>query len=99
MKALGLFHDGKASDDTLIGGLGDDSYLVDSESDVVTENMDEGDDSVFSSVFYSLRANVENLFLVGSAGIDGSGSAEAVQFATLSSNPSITGQDFIVASV
>src|SRR5437773_11634800 len=51
----------------MIGGTGDDTYTVDSTSDVVTENSGEGTDTVVSSVDSTLGANVENLTLVGSA--------------------------------
>ena len=47
--------------DTLLGGLGDDSYYVDLSTDVVTENLNEGTDIVYSSsTAYTLSANVEN---------------------------------------
>jgi Ca2+-binding RTX toxin-like protein len=61
--------DGGAGDDTLIGGLGDDIYVVDSADDIITENADEGTDTVTSSVSFNIAefANVENLTLVGTA--------------------------------
>jgi Ca2+-binding RTX toxin-like protein len=59
--------------DTLIGGLGNDAYVVDNAGDVVTENTDEGMDTVRSSVTYTLSANVENLDLTGTAAINGTG--------------------------
>ncbi|AYC32737.1 hypothetical protein D3880_10210 [Pseudomonas cavernae] len=59
--------------DTLVGGTGDDSYVVDSTADVVIEQSGEGVDSVRSSVSYALQANTENLVLVGTASIDGTG--------------------------
>lgn len=59
--------------DTLIGKAGDDSYVVDNTADVVTESLNEGTDSVLSSVTYTLSANVENLTLVGSSAIRGTG--------------------------
>jgi Ca2+-binding RTX toxin-like protein len=47
---------------TFIGGLGDDSYVVDANGDVVTENTNEGTDSVSTSLAsYTLAANVENV--------------------------------------
>lgn len=65
--------DGREGNDTLIGGAGDDRYTVDSTGDVVTENAGEGTDLVLTSVDYTLGANVENLFLLGTADIDGTG--------------------------
>lgn len=57
----------------LIGGTGDDTYVVDSASDLVHENANEGTDTVQSSVSYTFGANVENLVLLGSGAINGTG--------------------------
>jgi len=65
--------DGGTGNDNLQGGLGDDAYVVDSTSDVVTENANEGIDSVYSSVTRTLGANSENLILTGSTAINGTG--------------------------
>ena len=67
--------DGGAGADTLIGGTGNDTYVVDNVGDVITENLGEGTDLVQSSSTYTLGANVENLTLTGSAAIDGTGNA------------------------
>ena len=64
---------GAAGADTLIGGLGDDTYIVDNIGDVITENANEGIDSVNSSVTYTLATNVENLTLTGTANINATG--------------------------
>src|SRR3569623_803574 len=64
---------GGAGADTLIGGVGDDTYVVDNTADVVTENLNEGTDTVQSSVTYTLGNNVENLTLTGTAAINGTG--------------------------
>ena len=69
--------DGGAGSDTLLGGTGDDTYYVDSTSDMVTENADEGTDTVVSSVAWILGANVENLTLSGSSAINGTGNTLA----------------------
>ena len=47
------------------GGGGNDTYVVDSASDVVIEALDQGTDTVQTSlVNYTLAANVENLSLI-----------------------------------
>ena len=62
---------------TLIGGKGDDTYIVDSTTDAVIENANEGTDTIQSSVTYTMAAlaNVENLTLTGTAAINGTGNA------------------------
>ncbi|MBW8881087.1 MAG: hypothetical protein JF615_06590, partial [Asticcacaulis sp.] len=65
--------DGGAGSDHMTGGAGNDIYVVDSYGDVVTENPDSGYDAVWSSVSHNLAANVEELFLIGSAAINGTG--------------------------
>ncbi|MEI8251920.1 MAG: peroxidase family protein, partial [Synechococcus sp. ELA057] len=69
---------GGAGNDDLLGGSGNDTYIVDANStDVITENLGEGTDTVSSSVTYSLAAiaNVENLTLTSTGAINGSGNS------------------------
>jgi Ca2+-binding RTX toxin-like protein len=63
--------------DALIGGLGNDIYQVDSTTDVITENANEGTDTIQSSVTYTIASlpNIENLTLTGSSAINGMGNA------------------------
>jgi Ca2+-binding RTX toxin-like protein len=65
--------DGLAGADTMIGGLGNDTYFVDNAGDVVTEVASEGIDTVQSTITYTLADNVENLTLLGSGAINGTG--------------------------
>src|SRR6185369_1275524 len=81
--------DGGAGNDTLIGGLGNDSlaggvgddvFNVDSQLDVVTENLGEGTDRIETALgSYSLAAiaNVENLTYTGLAAFSGTGNTLA----------------------
>ncbi|ESQ73968.1 calcium-binding protein [Asticcacaulis sp. AC402] len=66
--------DGGTGADSLTGGLGDDTFSVD-DADVVVEAASGGNDSVVSSVSYSLTAHVENLTLTGSGNLTGLGNA------------------------
>lgn len=68
--------DGGTGLDTLAGGAGDDSYVVESTFDRVMENVDEGVDSVQSSISHTLDDNVENLVLLGSGALNGAGNAQ-----------------------
>jgi Ca2+-binding RTX toxin-like protein len=61
--------------DTMLGGDGDDTFITDG-SDTITENADEGTDTVRSSVSITLTEHVENLVLTGSDAISGTGNAE-----------------------
>ena len=66
---------GGAGADTMLGGLGNDTYVVDNAGDVVTENANEGTDTVQAGVTYTLATNVENLTLTGTGSINGTGNA------------------------
>ena len=75
---------GAAGNDTLIGGagndklagfLGDDTYVVDDAGDSIGEVVDQGRDTVRASISYSLVDNVENLILIGTNNLNGTGNA------------------------
>jgi Ca2+-binding RTX toxin-like protein len=68
---------GSAGQDTLRGGQGDDLYAVTTNTATVIELAGQGVDTVTASVSYTLAANVENLTLGGSAGVNGTGNALA----------------------
>ncbi|MCE4553518.1 PA14 domain-containing protein [Pelomonas sp. P8] len=57
--------DGGAGADTMTGGAGNDVYFVDNAGDVVNENASEGTDSVYTTVSYTMPANVESLYYIG----------------------------------
>ena len=60
---------GDASNDTMIGGLGDDTYHLDSAGDEAIENAGEGSDLIISEApSYTLPSNIEAMFL-GGAGV------------------------------
>ena len=45
--------DGGSGADKMFGGTGDDTFVVDNTSDVITENANQGIDTIFASVSYS----------------------------------------------
>lgn len=59
--------DGGAGADTMRGGAGDDIYILDT-SETITENANEGTDTVRSASSHTLGANFENLEITGSSG-------------------------------
>lgn len=66
---------GRAGADSMIGGLGNDTFTVENAQDVVTEMANEGVDSVQALISYTLAANVENLVLKTASDLNGTGSA------------------------
>ena len=61
--------DGGIGDDVCVGGNGNDIYFVNSINDVILELSNEGNDTVNSSVSFTLSDQVENLKLLGTAAI------------------------------
>lgn len=55
---------------TLYGGIGDDIYYVTAEQTIIVENLNEGNDTVESTVDYTLSANLETLILTGTTGTE-----------------------------
>ncbi|BAB72322.1 S8 family serine peptidase [Anabaena sp. FACHB-709] len=92
--------DGGVGNDTLRGGRGNDTYIVNSTGDIVTENANEGIDTVQSSVTYTLGANVENLTLTGTGAINGTGNSLNNTITGNSGNNTLNGDagnDFLIA--
>ena len=69
--------DGGFGNDSLTGGTGNDTYIVDSADDIVTETSTAATeiDTVQSFVRYTLGNNLENLNLIGTGNIDGTGNS------------------------
>ncbi|WP_262297410.1 calcium-binding protein [Microvirga sesbaniae] len=88
--------EGGLGDDVLTGGEGDDTYYVDSNLDIVVEQVDEGRDKIVSSIGFDLRvkgANVEDLQLAGSASVSGIGSSVANMLGGNDGSNSLSGLD------
>jgi Ca2+-binding RTX toxin-like protein len=75
--------DGGDGNDTMTGGQGNDTYVVKTAGDIVNElvlnSANGGVDTVESAITYNLaaRTNIENLTLLGSGNINGTGNALA----------------------
>jgi Ca2+-binding RTX toxin-like protein len=67
--------EGRGGADTLLGGLGNDTYVLSGAEGLLIENANEGVDTVEASVSYTLTAHFENLTLTGSAAISGAGNS------------------------
>jgi Ca2+-binding RTX toxin-like protein len=64
---------GAAGADTMVGGAGNDTYVVDVAGDVVTEGAGEGTDTVEAWLGWTLGVNLEQLRLMGTADLNGTG--------------------------
>jgi Ca2+-binding RTX toxin-like protein len=86
--------DGGLGDDSLIGGTGGDIYVVDSLQDKVTETSTSSSeiDLVKSSVSYVLGSNLENLELMGTDNLTGTGNALNNKIIGNSGNNNLLGQ-------
>ena len=67
--------DGLAGADQMFGGAGNDTYVVESTTDVVTEYANEGIDTVQTNLAFTLGADLENLTLTGSSAVSAAGNA------------------------
>ena len=62
--------------DTLEGGLGDDKYIVNDSTDVITEFAGEGIDTVFTTVSYALGSELEYVVAAGTTAITLTGNSK-----------------------
>ncbi len=85
--------DGGLGVDTLIGGLGNDTYVVDITTDTLTENVNEGLDTVQSSASFTLPINVENLTLTGTSALTCTGNSDNNYLIGNSGDNILTGLD------
>ena len=69
--------DGGIGRDSMTGGIGDDAYYVDDSKDVLTELLNEGIDTVYSAVSWTLSNYFENLSLVNGSSINATGNSAA----------------------
>jgi Ca2+-binding RTX toxin-like protein len=85
---------GSAGADSLIGGLGNDTYVIARSSGItITENANEGTDLVQASATFSIAsfANVENVTLTGTGAINATGNSLANVLIGNSGNNTLSG--------
>jgi len=68
---------GGTVDGLIAGGADNDTYIIDDADTALVEKKAAGSDTVESTVNYSLHANFENLFLLGSHNLKATGNADA----------------------
>ncbi len=69
--------DGGTGTDSVVGGIGNDTFVVDAITDIIVEDAGAGTDLVQSSVVWTLGANLENLTLLGTTSLAGTGNVLA----------------------
>jgi uncharacterized delta-60 repeat protein len=82
---------GKAGADTMAGKAGNDIYYVDNTGDKVTEGVDQGTDTIRSTVSRTLPNNVEDLVLTGTGAINGTGNTLANKITGNGANNTLNG--------
>jgi Ca2+-binding RTX toxin-like protein len=83
--------DGGFGNDQLTGGQGNDAFYVDSTSDTALESSNQGTDTVYSSVNWTLTTNFEHLTLIGNGNVSGTGNGSANTITGNSGNNAIDG--------
>ncbi|MCA1326539.1 calcium-binding protein [Herbaspirillum sp. alder98] len=66
---------GRSGRERLVGGKGDDTYIVDDEDTAIQEKQGEGWDTIRASVSFKLSRHVERLELTGHANLNGMGNS------------------------
>lgn len=79
--------------DYMSGYGGWDTYIVDNSADVIYENADQGEDTVRSTISFTLPSNVERLLLEGTANINGTGNIHDNSISGNASNNILDGGD------
>lgn len=67
--------DGGTGIDIMTGGAGNDTYFVTTRNDMITEQSNEGIDTIVSGITYTLGANIENLKLIYGGDAHGTGNS------------------------
>jgi Ca2+-binding RTX toxin-like protein len=83
--------DGGLGADFMVGGNGNDTYYVENGSDQITEHLNQGNDTVMSSVHHALRGNIENLTLIGTNAVSATGNELANTITGNSANNVLSG--------
>jgi Ca2+-binding RTX toxin-like protein len=83
--------DGGPGANVMLGGAGNDTYVVNNPGDLVSENAGEGADVVSSSITYMLGYSIEGLLLNGGAAINGTGNSLANVIAGNDANNTLAG--------
>ncbi|MFC7379477.1 beta strand repeat-containing protein [Brevundimonas sp. GCM10030266] len=74
---IDVLEGGAGAANTLIGGLGDDRYIVSAAGDSILELAGEGTDTVETALgSFTLAAHVERLFYTGTGAFTGTGNAQ-----------------------
>jgi Ca2+-binding RTX toxin-like protein len=85
--------DGSFGADTMRGGAGDDTYYVDNPGDIAYEgSAANGNDTVFSTISYTIGSAIETLVLLGSGNTSGTGNNSANHIVGNSGNNVIDGR-------
>ncbi|RUA04628.1 MAG: calcium-binding protein, partial [Gammaproteobacteria bacterium] len=93
---------GGADADVMVGGKGDDIYIVNSVNDSIYEQSNQGYDTVISSTSYLLNANIEELRLLEGFDIHGTGNAQDNKIIGNSSDniiDGVTGADVMIGGL